>query len=198
MPGRRVAPAQEFAGLSVELWEAAHNTSSEPLLASFRRLAREHPSVVTSWTLIDDSGNAVPDGSASLSSVPNVSEARSLGDGRVYLIHDHEGTFVVALLAAAYEGVVHLLSPLSSTDKRWIRFQRLVRRGAPRLSPVYLNESDFLALGDVLAEHGVIGASRLTARDLNDGSSYTRGWPNQRAGRGHRTEKHSLKREDSR
>jgi hypothetical protein len=45
---------------------------------------------------------------------------------------------------------------------------------------VFLNEEDFLAIGDALSEHGQIAASRLTARDLTDGSSFTRGWPEHR------------------
>lgn len=40
-----------------------------------------------------------------------------------------------------------------------------------------LNQDDFSDLGDVLSEHGEVSVSRMTARVVSDGSSYSRGWP---------------------
>lgn len=43
-----------------------------------------------------------------------------------------------------------------------------------------LNEADFDGIAAALAEHGRVEVSRLAARVINDGSSYTRGWPESR------------------
>ncbi|MDQ3630264.1 MAG: hypothetical protein M3417_03090 [Actinomycetota bacterium] len=63
------------------------------------------------------------------------------------------------------------------TDERWRRVERWLANSAPRVVPFVLNQSDFEGVGAALAEHGRVDVSRLTARVLSDGSSYTRGWP---------------------
>ena len=45
-----------------------------------------------------------------------------------------------------------------------------------RLASIFLNEEDFLRIGDRLAEFGDVSVSRMTARKVSDGSSLNRGW----------------------
>lgn len=164
--------------LSHAIWSRAKSKASEPLLAALGRCIDRVPGTVTTWTLIDEMG---ADGRGDLlAALPDVVDVRAAGDGRVYLHRDHEGAFVLIYAPGSVDGVTHLFCPVSYTDTRWGRIQRAITRTVRSLSPVYLNEGDFLSIGDVLAEHGPVEASRLTARDLVDGSSYTRGWPEAR------------------
>jgi hypothetical protein len=112
--------------------------------------------------------------------MPGVTDTRWAGDGALFFSDDPAGPYVFGALDTQYEGVITLISSLSFTDERWRRLRRWVNRRMSGLSPVFLNEVDFLALGDGLTKYGPVAASRLTARVLSDGSSYTRGWPEKR------------------
>ena len=56
------------------------------------------------------------------------------------------------------------------------RGTELAARAAPALTPIILNKADFEAIGDALSEHGDVAVNRLTARVVEDHSSYFRGW----------------------
>jgi hypothetical protein len=64
------------------------------------------------------------------------------------------------------------------TDTAWRRVdQSWIPAAHPHVAGVILNRTDFEALGDILLEHGDTHVSRMTARVLQDHSSYSRGWP---------------------
>jgi hypothetical protein len=173
-------PNSALSALDAHLWESAAAGESQVTRDLLRHGAVETQSAVTTWTLIEERR---PEGIAAsdrLAVMPGVAETRWFGEGRAFLNLDHRGAFAFFAVPTAYEGIVVLVSGLSATDDRWKRLRRWVSRRVSALSSVFLNEEDFLALGDALAEHGAVQASRMTARDLTDGSSYTRGWPEHR------------------
>lgn len=87
-------------------------------------------------------------------------------------------TYVVIVWNTEQEGVVHVLASPPWTDSRWRRVETSwVNNAAPDIARVLLNNDEFQAMGDLLAEFGTIGVSRMSARVLADNSSYTRGWP---------------------
>jgi hypothetical protein len=107
--------------------------------------------------------------------------ARRLGDSHVLSIPDRRGEFLVALIPAG-GGVWHITSFVPATDQRWTVMRWAGSFSRHRLAWVYLNEDDFLQIGDRLAEFGELTVSRLTARKLSDGSSLNRGWPQELGG----------------
>lgn len=84
--------------------------------------------------------------------------------------------YTVSVWPTAERDVHHLVGTVPVTDERWRRVERWLANSAPRLVPFVLNQADFEGIGAALAEHGRAEVSRLTARVLSDGSSYTRGW----------------------
>lgn len=82
------------------------------------------------------------------------------------------------------DNVFHFFGSPPVTSPRWKRVeQSWISRVAPTMSRVLLNQDDFSAIGDLLAEHGSIEVNRMTARVVADGSSYSRGWPEHELGR---------------
>ena len=102
--------------------------------------------------------------------------ARRVGDSHVLSISDRRGEFLVMLVSVG-GGVWHIASFVPATDPRWNVIRWAGSFSNHRLAPIYLNEEDFLRIGDRLAEFGDLTVSRLTARKLTDGSSLSRGWP---------------------
>ena len=94
----------------------------------------------------------------------------------VLRVRDVEGSYIVSIWPTADAGVHHLVGTVPVTDERWRRVERWLTNSAPGLVPFVLNQADFDGIGSALAEHGRVEVSRLTARVLRDGSSYTRGW----------------------
>jgi hypothetical protein len=94
----------------------------------------------------------------------------------VLRVGDGEDSYIVSVWPTAETGVHHLVGTVPVTDERWRRVERWLTNSAPRLVPFVLNQADFEGIGAALAEHGRVEVSRLTARVLRDGSSYTRGW----------------------
>lgn len=74
-------------------------------------------------------------------------------------------------------GVSLLAGTPPFTDERWRRVERWLRALEPRFAGVFLDEEDFEGICEALAFAGRVEVSRMTARVLADGSSYTRGWP---------------------
>lgn len=106
-----------------------------------------------------------------------LTDARHVGDRGLLWSRLSAKDYVVAVFPAAAEGVYHLIGSVPVTDSRWRRVEESwLRAAAPKLSPVILNQDDFEAIGDALAEHGSVSVSRMAARVLHDQSSYTRGW----------------------
>ncbi len=94
----------------------------------------------------------------------------------VLRVGNDEDAYVVSVWPTSEEGVHHLVGTVPVTDERWRRVERWLTNSAPRLVPFVLNQADLEGIGAALAEHGRVEVSRLTARVLRDGSSYTRGW----------------------
>lgn len=94
----------------------------------------------------------------------------------VMRVGEDETGYTVAVWPTSEQGVFHLVGTVPVTDERWRRVERWLGNSAPRIVPFVLNQADFEGVGAALAEHGRVEVSRLTARVLSDGSSYTRGW----------------------
>lgn len=144
-----------------------------------RGIVTDTNSTLTVWVLLENEASGLSESLDRLGRMLGIAEVRWLGGARVYLA-GRSDPYVFAVLPSDREGVLTLVTSVTPTDDRWKRLRRWVARGASALSPVYLNEADFVAVGDQLAEHANVTASRLTARDLSDGSSLSRGWPEQR------------------
>jgi hypothetical protein len=111
----------------------------------------------------------------------HVIESRAhAGSVGLLLVSDNAGPFVLGVWPTAEAGVFNLIGTVPVTDQRWRRVERWVAHGAPRVVGFVLNEADFDGIGAALAEHGRVEVSRLAARMLADGSSYSRGWPESR------------------
>jgi hypothetical protein len=168
--------------LDEALWRAAERDVPPGQERQILRDAvAETDSTLTTWVLL--SNDAVSGRTAALdrlARMPGVADVRWIGRARAYLVRERPDPCVFVVAPSSRDGVLMLVTSVTPTDGRWKRLRRWIARGGSALSPVYLNEADFLALGDALAEFAPVAASRLTARDLSDGSSYTRGWPEQR------------------
>lgn len=104
-----------------------------------------------------------------------VLETRETTWGGLLRAQHRQSEYVVAVVQDG--GVVQFFGSQPYTDHRWRRVEESwVSHGAPLLSPVSLGRPAFERLASGLSEYGRIGVSRLTARVLDDHSSYTRGW----------------------
>src|SRR5437763_7485133 len=181
MTALSAVPEVSLPPLDELLWRA---TETDVPVGSERSLLREAVattgSTLTVWVLLENDIATASAALERLGAMVGIVDARWLGGARIYLAADRSERYAFLVLPDAQPGVLTLVSSVTPTDDRWKRLRRWLARGAHGLSPVYLNEDDFLAIGDALATHGTVAASRLTARDLSDGSSYTRGWPEQR------------------
>ncbi len=174
------------------IWQSADREEAQGQPIDFlAELTATFESSITAWLLIEDQPARHLGVSEDLTALGSISTARWLGDARVFRNDDPLGPFVHMVLTTQYEGVIVLMTSISASDDRWKRLARWIRRRTPHFAPVFLDEPDFFALGDALADYGPIEASRLTARDLSDGSSYTRGWP-ERKGRPRPTHREAL------
>lgn len=82
------------------------------------------------------------------------------------------------VLLWANEGLVLFVGAPPYTDTRWRRVEdSWIPAAAPYLSGLVLGRQAFEDVGRALHQLGVVGISRLSARVVSDGSSYTRGWP---------------------
>lgn len=109
--------------------------------------------------------------------------ASASGVGALLISGEGGDPFVVSSWPDYRPGVYHLAATVPATDRRWLRFGRLLGKAAPRVVPVYLDRRDFEGFVSVLSEHGDVDASRLTGRYRTDQSSYSRGWPNAKSAR---------------
>lgn len=119
---------------------------------------------LTFWTLIDTSGDQGAADAIVGASRPVRIERRDVGSASRLRIQSEGGDpFVVSVWPQA-DGVVHLVSTVPASDGRWQRLERWIAH-AGRLTPFYLNEEDFLAVGEGMAEFGRVEVSKLTWRD---------------------------------
>lgn len=170
--------AMPLSSFDSALWERAVEGAAER--PALKALVAEFESPLNVWVLLRDDAKARTPSLDRLGQMYGVTETRWLGRSLLYLVADNGGSYVVAALPSSHKDVLLLASSLPASDDRWRRLRRWVTKNVYPLSPVYLNEADLIAVGDALAETAPVSASRLTARNLVDGSSYTRGWPEQR------------------
>lgn len=102
------------------------------------------------------------------------------GSVAVLRVGQQADAYTVSAWPTTEEGIYHLIGTAPVTDERWRRVERWLANSAPRLVAFVLNQADFDGVGAALADRGQVEVSRLTARVLSDGSSYSRGWPEAR------------------
>ncbi len=91
-------------------------------------------------------------------------------------VREGEDGYTVSIWRTA-PGVSLITGTPPFTDERWRRVERWIRALEPRFATVFLDEEDFAGICEALTVAGRVEVSRMTARVLADGSSYTRGWP---------------------
>ncbi len=159
------------------LWAAAEEGNAPPALRDLVSLAfggerEDQLTVATVIADVDEPGERLAQAGAGV--LAGIARA---GPITVLRVGEGDDGYVVAIWPTTEDGVHHLLATVPVTDERWRRVERWVGSSAPLIVPFTLNEADFAGVGASLAEHGRVEVSRLTARVLGDGSSYTRGWP---------------------
>jgi hypothetical protein len=158
------------------LWAAAEQgrapDSLRDLVQSTFRGERDHQLTVS--TVIAD--GCVPAERLAQAAGGLVSALAWAGPIGVLRVGEDDEAYTVSVWPSTEEGVYQLIGTVPVTDERWRRVERWLANSAPRLVPFVLNQADFEGIGAALAEHGRVEVSRLTARVLRDGSSYTRGW----------------------
>jgi hypothetical protein len=162
------------------LWAAslehrAHGSRRDLVHSSF--LGDREDQLTVSTIIADECEPAERLAQAGAGTVSGFTWAGPIG---VLRVGDREDAYVVSVWPTTEDSVYHLVGTVPVTDERWRRVERWLTNSAPRLVPFVLNQADFDSIGAALAEHGRVEVSRLTARVLRDGSSYTRGWPEAR------------------
>jgi hypothetical protein len=132
---------------------------------------------LTVWTVLADEDPTELLGRRGGHAIEGRAHAGAVG---LLLVSDNAGPFVLSVWPTNETGVYQLIGTVPVTDQRWRRVERWVATGAPRVVGFVLNEADFDGIGAALGEHGRVEVSRLAARMLADGSSYSRGWPESR------------------
>lgn len=157
------------------LWAAAQDGQAPESLGDLVRATfRRERDQLTVATVIADARE--PGERLARSGAGAVSGFAWAGPIAVLRIGEADAAYTVAAWPTAHEGVYHLIGTVPVTDERWRRVERWLANSAPRIVPFVLNQPDFDGVGAALTEHGRVEVSRLTARVLSDGSSYTRGW----------------------
>lgn len=158
-----------------ELWAAAANGV---LASSMRDLVRDtferNHEMLTVATVIADGCN--PGEVLARIGAPWVSGFGWAGPTAVLRLRDDDAAETLSVWPTDEEDIYQLVGTVPVTDERWRRLERWLAGAAPRVVPFVLNQADFEGIGAALGAHGEVEVSRLTARVLSDGSSYTRGW----------------------
>ena len=106
-----------------------------------------------------------------------IPHSAAVGRVEVFVAEHNTDQFVFSLWPSGFEFVWHLVSTVPVTSDEWSRVDRIVRRSAPAIAAVQLDEAELPSICHLLSEHGRVQVSRMTARITRDHSSYTRGWP---------------------
>jgi hypothetical protein len=161
------------------LWSAALGTAPPRSLHDTvaEAFAGDRREQVTVWTVLAEDNPArrlvIVGGEA-------IDAQAQMGAVGLLLVNDHAGPFVLSIWPTGEDGAFNLIGTVPVTDERWRRVERWVANAAPRVASFVLNEADFNGIAAALTEHGRVEVSRLAARVISDGSSYTRGWPESR------------------
>lgn len=158
------------------LLAAAQTGRRLPALAELMKLAvgGEGSDQLTVATILSDHerpGDAIVGASRQV-----LPPAAVVGGVEVFLAEHNGDQFVFSLWPSGLEAVWHLVSTVPVTSDEWSRVDRILRRSAPAVASVQLDEQELPNLCHMLSEHGRVQVSRMTARITRDHSSYTRGW----------------------
>ncbi|MGA7670587.1 MAG: hypothetical protein WBW04_09195 [Nitrolancea sp.] len=159
------------------LWsESADSGDVTPSLNSAVDAAAEggEPTQLTFWTLLADGVDPLDRLIAAGDYL--IKDARRHGEVGLIRAEDSSGAFYISVWPTSEEGVFNLVGTAPVTDDRWHRLETWVRRAAPRLVPILLNDAELVEICAALSEYGRVEVSRLTARVRGDDSSYSRGW----------------------
>lgn len=163
------------------LWDSDSPVGLVDFVMGGRRSAA-HESVaadqLTFWTLLTPDSDALTDRLVMVGGTSVLSRRTSSVSHALLIEFPRTDPFVLAVWAAETSGVVHLLSSVPVSDGRWKRVERWISNTTAG-AKVFLSDGDFLRIGDRMAEFGVMGVSKLTARS-GDGSSLNRGFPSRR------------------
>lgn len=178
VPGRSTssdaAPAfRDFA------WDAAGAGSMDflEILRRHRSLAR-FAQELSFWTLISSRERPSLASAVRVTMLEGSYEVRVVPGGTEAVLFRNRGDedMLVFQIPTGHDGVVHLVSDAPQTDRAWRTVQKVVRHAVADLSPVLLDQADFLSIAEGLNVLGEVEVSRLTARFRDDKSSIARGW----------------------
>ncbi|MDQ6946522.1 MAG: hypothetical protein M3256_09675 [Actinomycetota bacterium] len=148
------------------LWGLQERRSMVDALSDARSHVRSlhlQPEQLTFWTIIQATDQDPGERIAGLARSVSI-ERRSLGSNSVLAIETSDGHPFVVSVWPQPDGAVHLVGTVPFSDGRWKRLERWVMNASPGLTPCYLNEGDFLSIGDGLSEFGSIEVGKLTWR----------------------------------
>lgn len=163
------------AAVDAAFWALASSDEPPTALADLDALVRRFPGTpLTVVTVLVDQDDPV--GALASSGYQTL----RFGVVSALRIPDEAGDFVVSVWPAGDDDVFHLAATVPSTDSRWRKLDRRVAAAAPIVVPFFLNHDDFAAIGTALSEQGDVEVSRMTARDREDQSSLSKGWPSKK------------------
>lgn len=164
---------QTFDGALLEAASAGSRLPSLPDLMrrTMKLSGADQLAVTTLVSELDSPGDALAEAIGG-----NLVNATVVDKIAVFEVGQPSDSYVVSLWPSSQPSVWHAVSTVPVTDKRWQKVQRWMRRAAPAIAPVYLDEHVLPDLCSKLSDHGPVLASRMTARITFDGSSYNRGW----------------------
>lgn len=148
------------------LWGIQERRSMVDALADARSHVRSlhlQPEQLTFWTIIQAADQDPGERIAGLARSVSI-ERRSLGSNSVLAVETGDGHPFVVSVWPQPDGPVHLVATVPASDGRWKRLERWVLNASPGLTPCYLNEGDFLSIGDGLSEFGSVEVGKLTWR----------------------------------
>jgi hypothetical protein len=163
------------------LWELPQSQLDSLELPSLAHAAVEHgiefPQISATTAIVEDDVNPLV---VLAERGIGIDDHRPTSWGGLLRARLKQRRYTVAVHGVGVEGsgVVHLLGSVPFTERPWERVDRSWLPAAhPRLAGVILNRADFESIGDDLGQLGEVHVTRMTARVLRDGSSYSRGWP---------------------
>lgn len=172
------ATAERLPPFDQLLWRRSRSLTMVDLVARANEAAlavQQPPQQLTFWTVLAKDTASLTE-RLRVQAGALVLGSRRLGKVGLLLIEvPGQGPFVLSVWPTGSDGAVHLVCTVPASDGRWRRIERWTSR-VPSAAKVFLTDSDFLAVGDALAEFGDVAVSKLTARS-DDGSSLNRGYP---------------------
>ncbi len=151
------------------LWGLRDQRSMVDALADARahvKALRRPPEQLTFWTIIQASDQDPGERITALARSVAI-EHRGLGSNSLLAVETGDiDPFVISVWPQP-DGAVHLVATVPASDRRWQRVERWVMNASPGLTACYLNEGDFLTIGEALSKFGTVEVGKLTWRQAN-------------------------------